>query len=77
MEKFCFSCGAPLSNADFKGPAEDYCVHCTDKSGNLKSREEIKNGMAYWFKMWQPGLSQEKALVRAEHYLLAMPAWAD
>jgi hypothetical protein len=77
MDKFCFSCGAPLGNPAFKGPAEDYCVNCTDDKGNLKSHEEIKEGMVYWFKMWQPNLTEEKANVRAEHYMKSMPAWAE
>jgi len=76
MDKFCFSCGAPLT-PDFKGLSEDYCKHCTDEKGNLKTRDEIKFGLAEWFKMWQPQLTQEKALNRAEHYMLAMPAWAE
>ena len=77
MDKFCFSCGAPLANPDFQGPAEDYCKHCTDENGKLKSKEEIKMGMAQWFKMWQPNLNDEKAMVRAVHYMKAMPAWAE
>ena len=76
MDKFCFSCAAPLGNPDFKGPAENYCKYCTDNDGNLKSRDEIKAGLAGWFKTWQPDLDHEKAIARAEHYMSAMPAWA-
>ena len=77
MDKFCYSCGAPLSMPQFQGPADNYCVHCTDESGNLKSWEEMKQGTAAWFKTWQPDLDDENALKRAESYLKAMPAWAD
>lgn len=76
MTKFCLSCAVPLSMPDMKGPAEDYCKHCTDAQGNLKSREEVKKGFAEWLKTWQPGIDDQTALKRAEHYMLAMPAWA-
>jgi hypothetical protein len=45
MEKFGYSCGAPLGVPDFKGPAENYCKYCTDENGNLKPKEEIKKGI--------------------------------
>ena len=77
MEKYCMSCAAPLWMKDFQGPSEDYCKNCTDDKGQLKSRDEILMGMAYWLKTWQPELNDQKAAVRAESYLKAMPAWAD
>jgi hypothetical protein len=77
MNKFCYSCTAPLEMPDFKGPAENYCKHCTDENGTLKPRDEILKGIAHWFMSWQPDLDEEKALERAEHYMKAMPAWAD
>ncbi len=77
MQKFCHSCGAPLDMPDFKGPADDYCINCTDEQGKLKSADEIKFGLAEWFKMWQPELKQDQALQRAGHYMKAMPAWAE
>ena len=55
MDKFCHSCAAPLSMDDFKGPAENYCKYCTDESGKFKPMLEIKQGIAGWFKGWQPG----------------------
>jgi hypothetical protein len=76
MNKFCYSCGAPLDMPDFKGPAENYCKYCTDDSGNLKPRDEIKQGIAQWFKGWQPGVDDAVALDRAEYYMQSMPAWA-
>jgi hypothetical protein len=76
MDKYCLSCGLPLT-PEFKGAAENYCQYCTDEKGNLKSRDEIKMGVAEWMKSWQPDIDQQKAMVRAENYLNAMPAWAD
>jgi len=76
MQKFCYACGAPLNMPDFKGPAENHCKYCTDEDGRLKSRDEIKNGIAQWFKSWQPGIDDQTAVTRAEHYMLSMPEWA-
>jgi hypothetical protein len=77
MDKFCYACSVPLSMPEFKGPAENYCTFCTDDKGNLRSKEEVKMGIVGWFKTWQPGLTDEKAAVRAASFMKAMPAWAD
>ncbi|MFQ6008618.1 MAG: zinc ribbon domain-containing protein [Candidatus Zixiibacteriota bacterium] len=77
MDKYCFSCAAPLNMPDFKGPSENYCKYCTDESGNLKSREAIQKGIADWFQSWQTDIDNETALNRAESYMQAMPAWAE
>jgi len=74
--KMCLSCGAPLSE-EFAGPTETFCKYCTDADGNLKTREEVKQGIAFWLKEWQPNLSDDKALDRADFYMKAMPEWAD
>lgn len=76
MDKFCYSCGVPLMD-QFKGKAENYCVHCTDADGQLKSREEVRQGMAGYFMTWQPDIDHATALKRAEFYMQSMPAWAD
>ncbi len=73
---FCHSCTAPLDSPDFKGASDIYCKLCTDKNGNLKSYEEIKQGVSNWFKDWQK-VSDEVAEKRAEYFMKAMPAWAD
>lgn len=77
MSSFCHSCSAPLGAPGFQGPKENYCKHCTDENGNVKSREEIQAGIAQWLKMWQPGLDDEKAMTRAEFFMKAMPHWAQ
>lgn len=77
MQRFCHSCSAPLDVPEFKGPAEDYCKYCTDEEGQLKSREEIQRGIAQYLMSWQPNLDDQTAMVRAEHFMKAMPAWAD
>ncbi len=77
MAEFCHSCAAPLTIPEFKGSAEDYCSYCTDDQGNLKTREEIVEGVARWFMSWQRGVDQATAAARAERYVRAMPAWAE
>ena len=77
MDKFCYSCAVPLHMPEFQGKAENYCNHCTDEDGELKPRDKIRASMAEWFKTWQPDLNPEEALKRADHYMRAMPAWAE
>ena len=77
MNKFCYSCSATLEMPEFKGIAEKYCKYCTDEKGNLKSREEIRKGIAGWLKTWQPEIDEETARERATHFMKAMPAWAE
>ncbi|MBF0449922.1 MAG: hypothetical protein HQK75_04410 [Candidatus Magnetomorum sp.] len=76
MNKCCYSCGIPINMSEFKGPSNNYCKHCTDKDGVLRPRNDIKKGIALWLQGWQEGLTQEDSLIRAEHYMHAMPAWA-
>jgi Putative zinc ribbon domain len=76
MDKFCHSCAAPL-NSDFKGKAENYCKYCADEKGQLKSRQEVQQNIAWWLKTWQPHIDDAKATARAADYMKAMPAWAN
>jgi hypothetical protein len=66
-----------LDIPEFKGPAENYCKHCTDERGNLKGREEIQEGIAQWLMGWQPQLDRSQAMQRASYFMKSMPAWAD
>jgi hypothetical protein len=75
MQEFCHSCTAPLSG-EYKGPSDKYCKYCTDDAGNLKPREEIREGLAQWMTGWQ-GTTIEVARKRAEYFMKALPAWAD
>jgi hypothetical protein len=73
---FCHSCAAPLV-PDFTGPVDNFCKYCTDEQGNVNPREATQVGIAKWFMSWQPGLDQQVAMERAEHYMKAMPHWAE
>lgn len=77
MDKFCLSCACPVSMPEFKSPVEDYCVHCVDEKGNLKTRDEVQAGVAEWFLTWQPQIDRQAATRRADIYLKAMPQWAE
>lgn len=77
MAKYCQSCSMPLDSPGARGPAKEYCKHCTDAKGNLKPRAEVQRGIAMWLSSWQGGLTEEQALKRAEHFMAAMPAWAE
>ena len=76
MDQHCHSCTAPLSG-DFKGPSEFYCKYCADEQGNLKSRDDIHEGIMHWFMGWQPNITPEIARKRADLFMSALPAWAD
>jgi hypothetical protein len=74
---YCHACGMSLGIPGFKGKSDIYCTHCTDEDGNLSvTRDEVQEAMANWFKQWQPDVDDEKAMKRADHYLMAMPQWA-
>ena len=75
--KFCFSCGMPLEGEEAQKASGDYCQYCTDEKGNLKSRDEIAQGMVQFMKGWQPKVSDEEYLRRARAFMSAMPAWAE
>jgi hypothetical protein len=74
--QFCRSCAMPLEQPDLEGMSEGYCEHCKSADGGVKSREEIRRGIAQWLMQWQH-VDEETAMKRAEHYMKAMPEWAD
>ncbi len=76
MASNCYACAAPLKG-EFKGQSDVYCRYCLDENGQLKPREDIRRGIAQWFRSWQPNLDDATALARADLYMRAMPAWAD
>ncbi|MBE9399479.1 hypothetical protein IOQ59_19635 [Pontibacterium sp. N1Y112] len=77
MSTLCHSCCAPLEKPEFIGPSDIYCKYCTDDSGKLKPRKSVQYGIAQWLKSWQPGIDDNTALDRANHFMKAMPAWSE
>lgn len=74
--KLCYSCGIPLDSPGIAGLSEEYCAFCSTMTGKLKPWDEVLTGTAEYFRSWQPNITMEQALARAERYLTAMPAWA-
>jgi hypothetical protein len=77
MAKLCYSCSMPLSDPENRGPSDIYCKYCTDSEGNLKPRPDVTRGIALWLKSWQTGITDAEAKRRAQHFMKAMPAWAQ
>jgi predicted enzyme related to lactoylglutathione lyase len=51
-----------------------YCVHCCDASGKLKSREDIRKGMIlFHMKMFKK--SRDEAEKEVDEHMKHMPAW--
>ncbi|MCG8572670.1 MAG: zinc ribbon domain-containing protein [Spirochaetes bacterium] len=78
-EKICGSCGMPMrTKEEFGGQREgnDYCVHCCDTAGNLKSYADVLAGMtAFAVKMM--GVTEAEAKATAIENMAKMPAWKD
>lgn len=75
--KICASCSMPMQAAEqFGGGRMDnaYCVHCCDSKGNLKSYDEVLQGITK-FVMQAMGLSEEEARQKAKESMAQMPAW--
>ena len=76
MAGHCHACTAPLDDLQFKGASDIYCKWCSDEKGILRPREHVQEGIARWFMTWQPGLTKEVALKRANLFMQGLPAWA-
>ncbi len=75
---YCPSCAGNLNDPGISdNPSHRYCKHCTYSDGTLKSREDAIKEIASWFEYWQKNVTPAQALQRAEHYIKAMPAWAE
>ncbi|MFH1448651.1 MAG: zinc ribbon domain-containing protein [Candidatus Micrarchaeota archaeon] len=75
----CESCGMPIMHDDVRGGGKKdnkYCLHCTDEEGNLKSREDVREGMIqhYIRSMAKP---REAAEEYVDEHMKNMPAWKE
>jgi len=73
MKNFCHSCGMPLEETT----KSSYCQYCSNEKGELKSREEVTQGIAGWLMQITPEQKNVDYLKRAKSYINAMPAWAE
>jgi hypothetical protein len=77
MNKFCHSCGMPLTGQGDAAANGNFCGYCTDGSGNLHPKEAVKQGIIQFLGSWAPQKEGMDLAKRAEHYMAAMPAWSD
>ena len=71
MARYCHSCSHPLGEAgdtecEGRGPHDDYCKWCVDADGALLPRGTVERAIADWLKTWQPGLTDNQAVARAQ-----------
>lgn len=77
--KNCESCGMPMRNPeDFGGNDVNnkYCKYCTNDKGELKSYEDVFNGMVNFVVQTQ-GIDRTQAELAAKEGLAKMPAWKN
>ncbi len=77
MNKYCISCGMPLSGENGKDYRDNYCIYCSDENGRLYPRELVRKGIAEWLKQLTPDDVSADYAKRAEYYMKAMPVWAN
>jgi len=73
----CQSCAMPLNTpADHALGNEQspYCTNCTDASGNLKSKEEVREGMINYYTQTE-GKTREDAERVVDAHMAMQPAW--
>ena len=75
--KACRSCGMAMPQAKDHGGGDasnPYCVHCTDQTGKLKDRAEIREGMINLY-MSRSGTPREEAERFVDEEMKKLPAW--
>ena len=75
----CKSCGMPMTDTSQHGGGDvnnPYCVYCTDDTGKLKSREDVREGMIVFF-MKSENRSREEAEKFVDEHMRKMPAWKE
>jgi hypothetical protein len=77
--KKCIACGMPMNiSSDFalNDENKNYCIHCARTDGNMKSFDEVKEGMTYFIIKTQ-GLTPEVAESAALSVMKNLPAWKN
>lgn len=75
----CNSCGLPTKRTQREVASEiaDYCPDCVNKSGHLKSYDEVKERLVTQHYMKKMGMDRAAAEKAATEKLAEMPAWKD
>jgi hypothetical protein len=79
MQKYCQACGMPLnSKEDFAGGDEsaEFCVHCVNADGRVKSCDEIFEGGVEFF-VSQIGGDRSMAEKITRKNMKKQPYWQD
>jgi hypothetical protein len=77
--KVCESCGMSIPEAKDHGGGDmsnPYCLYCTDETGKLKSRAEIREGMINLY-MTRMGKPKEEAEKFVDEQMKELPAWKE
>lgn len=75
----CRSCGMSMPMSEDHGGGDvgiSHCVHCTDETGELKNRREIREGMINLY-MTRMGKPREEAERFVDEQMKKHPAWKD
>ena len=75
----CESCGMRMGEAKHHGGGDvgnPCCVYCTDETGKLKSRAEIREGMINLY-MSRMGKPREEAEKFVDQQMKKLPAWRE
>ncbi|MCB0363754.1 MAG: zinc ribbon domain-containing protein [Bdellovibrionaceae bacterium] len=78
-EKACISCGMPLkesSHFPLGDSSKEYCVHCANQDGSLKTFDEALSGMTD-FIVNEAGVTEYEARRKAYSILTQNPAWKN
>jgi len=52
-----------------------YCKYCTDPAGNLKTKEEVREGMINFQMQQSPGKTREEVEKEVDAHMSQMPTW--
>ncbi|MFW9984034.1 MAG: zinc ribbon domain-containing protein [Candidatus Hermodarchaeota archaeon] len=77
MTDYCISCGMDMTKPEEYGGGKEgneSCVYCSDSEGNLKPRNEVREGMIkFW--MQRENIDRDAAEKNVDEYMAKMPAW--
>jgi hypothetical protein len=75
--KPCESCGMPMREAKDHGGGDwgnPCCAHCTDETGKLKNRRQVREGLVNLY-MSRMGKPREEAERFVDKQMKKLPAW--
>jgi hypothetical protein len=75
----CDSCGMPMREIEEHGGGDwnnPHCVHCTNRTGKLKSRQEVRESLIELY-MSRMELPREEIEKMVDKQMKKLPAWKD